>query len=114
MTSGDFIGYQALMTQRSKGVPERRLVQFRLENPDPLLYHNEPIVMNGEIVGYLTSGAFGHAVGSSIGMGYVNVPLLSNEIISAAEFEIEIALERFSAQASLRGWYDPKGLKMRQ
>jgi hypothetical protein len=47
-------------------------------------------------------------------MGYVNVPLLSNEIISAAEFEIEIALERFSAQASLRGWYDPKGLKMRQ
>jgi 4-methylaminobutanoate oxidase (formaldehyde-forming) len=114
MTSGDFIGYQALMTQRSKGVPERRLVQFRLENPDPLLYHNEPIVMNGEIVGYLTSGAFGHAVGSSIGMGYVNVPLLSNEIISTAEFEIEIALERFSAQASLRGWYDPKGLKMRQ
>lgn len=114
MTSGDFIGYQALMTQRSKGVPERRLVQFRLENPDPLLYHNEPIVMNGEIVGYLTSGAFGHAIGSSIGMGYVNVPLLSNEIISAAEFEIEIALERFSAQASLRGWYDPKGLKMRQ
>ena len=47
-------------------------------------------------------------------MGYVNVPLLSNEIISAADFEIEIALERFSAQASLKAWYDPKGLKMRQ
>jgi glycine cleavage system aminomethyltransferase T len=94
-------------------LPDRRLVQFKLDDPEPLLYHNEPIVMDGQIVGYLTSGMYGHSLGAAIGMGYVVVPGLNVDRIKAADFEIEVARERFSAQASLRALYDPSGSRMR-
>ncbi|MDX1402715.1 MAG: FAD-dependent oxidoreductase, partial [Kiloniellales bacterium] len=54
-----FIGRDALLSQKEKGV-SRRMVQFALKDPEPLLYHNEPIWRDGEIVGYLTSGNYGH------------------------------------------------------
>ncbi|MFT7564538.1 MAG: glycine cleavage system aminomethyltransferase T, partial [Bacteroidia bacterium] len=111
--ASDFIGRNAFVKQKSAGVPDRRLVQFRLDNPEPLLYHNEPIVMDGRIVGYLTSGMYGHSVGAAIGMGYVNAQGLTAETIDAANFEIEIAKERFSAQASLRALYDPASSRMK-
>jgi glycine cleavage system aminomethyltransferase T len=94
-------------------LPDRRLVQFKLDDPEPLLYHNEPIVMDSRIVGYLTSGMYGHSVGSAIGMGYVAVPGLTAEHIKEATFEIEIAKKRFSAQASLRALYDPSASRMK-
>ena len=111
--AGDFIGRDAFVRQKAAGLPERRLVQFKLDDPEPLLYHNEPIVMDGRIVGYLTSGMYGHTVGAAIGMGYVAVPGLTADRIGQAEFEIEIAKERFSAQASLRALYDPSGSRMK-
>ena len=83
-------------------------MQFKLDDPEPLLYHNETIVMDGSIVGYLSSGMYGHSVGAAIGMGYV-VPELTADRIEKASFEIEVAKERFSAQASLKGFYDPSG-----
>ena len=109
----DFIGREAFMQQKASGLPDRRLVQFKLNNPEPLLYHNEPIVMDGEIVGYLSSGMYGHAVGSAIGMGHVNVAGLTKDKIAEANFEIEVAKERFSALASLSGFYDPRGSRMK-
>ena len=109
----DFIGRNAFIEAKAAGLPNRRLVQFKLNDPEPLLYHNEPIVMNGEIVGYLTSGMYGHAVGAAIGMGYVEVANLSAEKIKQSHFEIEIAKQRFSAQASLRPFYDPSSARMK-
>jgi len=94
-------------------LPDRRLVQFKLDDPEPLLYHNEPIVMDGHIMGYLSSGMYGHSVGAAIGMGFVAVPGLTADRINEAAFEIEIAKERFSAQASLRALYDPSSSRMR-
>ena len=49
----------------------RRLVQFRLKDPEPLLFHNEAIVRDGKIVGTITSGNYGHHLGGAIGLGYV-------------------------------------------
>jgi len=109
--AGDFIGINGYKEQLEANGTERRLVQFKLDNTEAMLFHNEPIIMNGDIVGYLTSGMYGHALGSAIGMGYVNSPNLSPIRISKATFEIEIALKRYSAQASLRGFYDPKGVR---
>ena len=111
--AGDFIGRQAFVQQKAAGLPDRRLVQFKLDDPEPLLYHNEPIIMDGQIVGYLTSGMYGHSLGAAIGMGYVVAPGLSADRIREAAFEIEVARERFSAQASLRALYDPSGNRMR-
>ncbi|RMD49582.1 MAG: aminomethyl transferase family protein, partial [Alphaproteobacteria bacterium] len=91
----------------------RRLVQFRLTDPEPLLYHNEPIIRDGEIVGYLTSGNYGHWLGAAIGLGYVPCRGESAEELLASRYEIDVAGVRVPAEASLRPMYDPKGERMR-
>ena len=48
-----------------------RLVQFLLDDAEPLLYGEEPILRDGETVGYLRSGAYGHTLGGAVGFGYV-------------------------------------------
>lgn len=111
--AGDFIGREAFVQQKAAGLPERRLVQFILDDPEPLLYHNEPIIMDGSIVGYLSSGMYGHSLGAAIGMGFVEVAGLTADRIREAAFEIEIAKQRFGAQASLRALYDPSSSRMR-
>jgi glycine cleavage system aminomethyltransferase T len=108
-----FIGRDALLEQRG-AIPTRRLVQFRLRDPEPLLFGDEPIVMDGERISLLTSGSYGHTVGAAIGMGWVRHPDgVSPELLRSARFEIEIATERHPAEASLLPWYDPKGTRMR-
>jgi glycine cleavage system aminomethyltransferase T len=47
-------------------------VQFLLEDPEPMLYHNEPIYRNGEVNGHTTSGMFGHTLGAAVALGYVH------------------------------------------
>ena len=111
--AGDFIGRAAFLQAKESGLPGRRMVQFKLDDPEPLLYHNEPIIMDGNIVGYLSSGMYGHSVGAAIGMGYVEAPDLTAARIGEASFEIEVAKERFSAQASLRAFYDPSSSRMK-
>ena len=108
-----FIGRDALLKQREGGLT-RRLVQFALDDPEPLLYHNEPIYRDGEIVGYLTSGNYGHALGRAVGLGYVAQPAgVGKEFIESGRYEIEVACERVPAQASLRPLYDPKSERVR-
>ena len=111
--ASNFIGKDAFLREQANGTPNRRLVQFKLDDPLPLLYHNEPIIMNGKVNGYLTSGMYGHSLGSAIGMGYIKSPNISEKKLSKSKFEIEIATKRYSAKASLRGLYDPDGKKMK-
>jgi glycine cleavage system aminomethyltransferase T/glycine/D-amino acid oxidase-like deaminating enzyme len=111
--AGDFIGRHAFIAQKSAGLPDRRLVQFLLNDPEPLLYHNETIVMDGNIVGYLTSGMYSHSLGGAIGMGYINRAGINANTLATAHFEIEIARTRFPATASLKAFYDPKGDRMK-
>jgi 4-methylaminobutanoate oxidase (formaldehyde-forming) len=108
-----FIGRDALLRQKDAGVT-KRLVQFALEDPEPLLYHNEPIYRDGRIVGHLTSGNYGHHLGRAIGLGYVhNAEGVTADFVKAGSYEIEVAGERFAAQASLRPLYDPKAERVR-
>jgi 4-methylaminobutanoate oxidase (formaldehyde-forming) len=111
--AGTFIGREALLRQREQ-VPTKRLVQFRLEDPEPLLFRDEPIVMDGERISLLTSGSYGHTLGAAIGMGWVRHPDgVTPDLLRSARFEIEIAGERYPAQASLRAFYDPTGERTR-
>ncbi len=108
-----FIGRDALLRQKQAGV-KKRLVQFALEDPEPLLYHNEPIYRDGEIVGYLSSGNYGHFLGRAIGLGYVSHPDgVDADFVTGGTYEIEVACERFPAQASLRPLYDPKAERVK-
>jgi 4-methylaminobutanoate oxidase (formaldehyde-forming) len=112
--NADFIGRDALLRQKEAGKLTKRLVQFALDDPEPLLYHNEPITRNGEAVGYLTSGNYGHHLGRAIGLGYVSNPDgVTADWVKDGSYEIEVACERFSAQASLRPMYDPKAERVK-
>ena len=110
----EFVGREALRRQREAGV-ERRLVALALEETDRLLYHNEPIWRDGELVGRITSGMFGHTVGAALGLGYVanrGAPV-SDDWIAAGHYEVEIAAERVAARVSQRAFYDPAGERVR-
>ena len=109
-----FIGQAALQAQKAAGLT-RRLVQFALDDPQPLLYHNEPIWRDGAIVGRISSGMFGHFVGKSLGMGYVQCQTQGEapEAILQGHYEIEVAGVKFSAQPSLAPWYDPKSARVK-
>ena len=109
-----FIGQAALQAQKAAGLT-RRLVQFALDDPQPLLYHNEPIWRDGAIVGRISSGMFGHFVGKSLGMGYVQCHTQGEapEAILQGHYEIEVAGVKFSAQPSLAPWYDPKSARVK-
>jgi 4-methylaminobutanoate oxidase (formaldehyde-forming) len=113
---GGFIGREALVRQKAEGPVTRRLVQLRLDvaGIPPHLYHNEPILRDGAIVGSVTSGAYGHRVGASLGMGYVSHPEgVSDAWLSEGRWEVEIAWQRYSVTAQLRPWYDSKGERLR-
>jgi glycine cleavage system T protein len=108
----DFIGRDAVLRKREEGLA-RRMVQFRLTDPEPMLFHNEALVRDGEIVSIVTSGNYGHALGGAIGMGYVPCPGETAEDVLGSTYEIEVAGVRHAAKASLAPLYDPKSERVR-
>jgi len=107
-----FIGRDAVLRKKEAGLAQR-LIQFKLRDPEPLLYHNEPVLRNGEIVGYLSSGAYGHHLGAAMGLGYVPCPGETAADLLASDFEIDVAGVRVAADASLRPMYDPKSERVK-
>jgi glycine cleavage system T protein len=109
---GDFIGRDAVLRKQEAGL-SRRLVQFKLTDPEPLLFHNEAVVRDGRIVGTVTSGNYGHHLGGAIGLGYVPCKGESEADLLGSSYEIEIAGVRVRAVASLAPMYDPKADRVR-
>ncbi|TNJ41020.1 FAD-dependent oxidoreductase [Phaeobacter sp. B1627] len=103
----DFIGRAAVAERKATG-PQNRLLQFRLTDPEPLLFHNEPILRNGEYVGYLSSGNYGHTLGGAIGLGYVPCAGESASDVLGSTYEIDVCGCRVTAEVSLKPMYDPK------
>ena len=112
LDKGEFIGRDAVLAKRDAGL-KKRLVQFLLEDPAPLTYHHEPVIRDGKVVSYLTSGNYGHHLGASVGLGYVPCAGESAEAVLGSAYEIEIAGERFAAKASLKPMYDPAAKRVR-
>ena len=111
-TDVPYIGREAVERKREQGL-KRRLVQFLLSDPEPLLYHAEPIVRDGRITGYLSSGNYGHHLGGAVGLGYVPCAGETAQDVLASTYEIEVAGRRISATASLRPLYDPKSERVK-
>ena len=111
---GGFIGKDALLRRKEAGL-KYRMVQFLLDDPEPMLYFGEIIYRNGVAAGHLMSGGYGHTLGAAVGVGPVENEdqVVTNEYITSGSYEIDVAGVRYPAKASLRPMYDPKLLKVR-
>jgi len=108
-----FVGREVLLRQRDKPLA-RRLVMFTLADSEPLLLGDEPIYRDGVLVGRITSGAYGHTLGRSVGMGYVtHADGVDAGFVRAGRWELEIAMERVPAAAHLEPPYDPTSARVR-
>ncbi|WP_397542767.1 FAD-dependent oxidoreductase [Roseovarius salis] len=112
LSKPDFIGKAAVAERREAG-PQNRMVQFLLDDPEPLLFHNEPIIRDGAYVGYLSSGNYGHHLGAAVGMGYVPCAGESAAEVLASTYEIDVMGTRVSARSSLKPLHDPKAERMK-
>jgi 4-methylaminobutanoate oxidase (formaldehyde-forming) len=111
--AGGFIGRDALLRQRETR-PNKRLVQFLLNDPEPMLYHNEPIWREGTLAGYVRSAMYGHTLGGAVALGSVEHPDgVDADNVKSGSYEIEIAGVRFPTTASLRPLYDPKSQRVK-
>ena len=112
--AGGFIGREALLRQRDSGCT-KRLLQFKLESPDPLLYHNEPVWRGDALVGFIRSGMYAHSLGAAVGLGYVTAPPGGGvDAIGADDYEIEVAGVRERATASFSPLYDPRNERIKR
>lgn len=107
-----FIGRDAVLRKAEAGLG-RRMLQFLVRDPAAAIFHNEAIVRDGRIVGPVTSGNYGHALGGAVGLGYVPSDGESDAEVLGSSYEIEIAGRRFKAEASLAPMYDPKSERVR-
>ncbi len=111
-TDQDFIGRAAMEEAKQKAQSKKltkRLACFTLDDPEIVLVGRETILRNGEPVGYLTSGGFGYTQNQPIGFGYIkNNNGVSNDFITNATYELEVACERYPAKVHMKPLYDPQ------
>ena len=105
---GDFIGREALAHVHENGGPERQLVLLTVEANGADPHGHEPILAGDELVGFVTSGGYGHRVEQSIALGYV--PSARSE--PGSELTIEILGERRAATVMPGPVYDPENERL--
>ncbi len=111
-----FRGRDILLRAREMGKPTRRLAQIHLDgaNNAPMLYHEEPILCDGRIIGSVTSGGYGHRINASLGMGYVsNADGVTADFLKSNSFEVEVACKRIPVKLQLGAFYDPKNERIK-
>ncbi len=106
----DFIGRAAACEEKKTGGRLRR-VSFAIDATDADALGDEPIWYGGEVIGWVTSGGYGHRVDRSLAQGYVPAALAADTAEHA--FQIEILGERRAARILSEPPFDPEGSRMR-
>jgi 4-methylaminobutanoate oxidase (formaldehyde-forming) len=112
--SHDFIGRDAVERKKAEGPLTRRLVQVLVTDPEPLMYHAEPVLRDGKPVGYVRAASYGHTLGGTVGLAMVDGgEPVDTAWLDGADWEVDIAGRLYPARASLRPLYDPTNAKVR-
>ena len=119
LDKSDFIGREAVLARKAAnaaaGGLARRMVQVRLRDPGPLLFHAEIVLRDGEPVGYVRAGSYGWTLGSAVGLAMVDAggrPVTS-EWLASGRWEVDVAGTRCAAEVSVRPMYDPTSARVR-
>ena len=104
---GDFLGRAALEGQGGRPL-KKMLCTFLVDDPEVILLGRETLYRDGERVGWLSSGGFGHTIGKPIGLGYVRRPGgLDEDWVTAGRYELEVATVRVPCTLAPEAPYDP-------
>jgi len=111
-----FVGREAVEKAAAEG-PRRRLVSFRLDDPEPMLWGGELVLRDGLAVGQVTSAAWSDTLGACVGLAYVwrrdRAPVSADDLKSGT-YEINAAGLSHLATVSLRPLFDPSNLKVKR
>jgi glycine cleavage system aminomethyltransferase T/glycine/D-amino acid oxidase-like deaminating enzyme len=107
LDKGDFIGREALLAAGRP--PERRLACLVLADPRSVALGSEPVRIDGELVGRVTSGGYGYTVERSIAYAYV--PVQAGE--PGRSLEVEIFGEWIAGEVAEEPLWDPSGERIR-
>jgi dimethylglycine dehydrogenase len=108
MQKPDFIGREGLLRARDAG-PRRKLSTLVVDAADADVIADEPIWRDGKVIGWVTSGGYGHSVRKSIALGYVAV----EQHDPLAAYAVEILGELRPARIAEQALFDPSGSRMR-
>ncbi len=108
LKKGEFVGRAAALEERDSG-GKLRLATFSVDAGEADAMGDEPIWHDGRVVGWVTSGAYGHSVGRSLALGYIPKELATAD----SGFEIEIIGARRGARREAAAVVDPQGRRMR-
>ncbi len=107
LDKGEFVGSRALAPLKDAS-RERELVSVKLEDPAPMLWHGEPVVLGKERIGHITSGAYGHHLRAAVGLAWVHGDLAADLPVS-----VEVRNTKVRATLSREPFYDPTGARLR-
>ena len=111
---GGFLGKDAVVAEKAKGTPHRRLLQILVEDPEPMMWHAEIVHRDGKPVGYVRAASYGHTLGGAVGLAMIDAGQpLDAAWIAAGTWEVEIANTRYPARASLKPLYDAENKKVK-
>jgi dimethylglycine dehydrogenase len=108
LDKADFVGRDAALRLKQQE-PVYRLAAFEVDANDADAWGGEPIVRDGEYVGYVSSAAFGHCVGKSLALGY----LKNDAANDSADLSVEIVGEARPVKVLTESAVDPTGARMR-
>ena len=108
LNKGDFVGRDALVRQQEAGVPQR-FITLEVDVNDADCLGNEPLYQGEEMIGRVTAGAFGHAVGKSLALAYVKPQAAE----PGTELKVDILGEFFPARVIEESPYDPENTALR-
>jgi heterotetrameric sarcosine oxidase gamma subunit len=108
-----FIGREACLARKSEGKGPF-LCFVKLRDPAPLLHHNEPVLRDGKVAGFVTAGAYGYSVGSAVGLCFLTLPegASDKQAIENDTYAVMVEGQAFAADISLTPFHDPKSKRM--
>ena len=109
-----FLGKEAVVAKKAAGPLKKRLLQVLCMDPQPMLFHAEPVLRNNQAVGYVRAASYGHTLGGAVGLAMIAADEpIDGKWIEAGTWELEIAGQRYPALASLKPLYDPENKKIK-
>ncbi len=105
----EFVGRDAAIRERDGNGPDQLVVTLEVETGDADASGYEPVWSNGELVGFVTSGAYGHTLGKSFAMAMVDRELA----VEGTELSVHVVGVERAAKVITPSPYDPNGKIMR-